>query len=214
MRFPARAVFLLLAVTSPSLAQTATSESRPFSFSLAAGPTRAFRGVDAPGVEAQGALSYRLGHGFGVRLEGAGHWYQQQPLYPCMVQDADRCYQTMRRSVSATLVSATYHVQHFATDNGHSVPYLITGIGMYESRRIATHYPNCQPLDLCFDREVYKWEMRDTQIGWSGGIGADFMLGPVPVFSEMRLHYIYRNTPGGQQSNDYFLWPLSVGLRF
>jgi hypothetical protein len=56
--------------------------------------------------------------------------------------------------------------------------------------------------------------MRDTQIGWSGGAGLDFMLGPVATFMEMRLHYIYSNKPGAQPSNDYFLWPVSVGLRF
>ena len=213
MRYIARAVCFLVALAPPLLAQT-VSESRPIGFSIAAGPTHSFRGVDAAGAGVNGGISYRLGHDFGLKLEATGHWYQQQPLYPCMVQDADRCYQTMRRSVSAGVLSATYHLSRFARDKGRATPYLMTGVGIYESRRIATHYPDCQPPDLCADRFVYKWEMRDTQFGWSGGLGLDFMLGPVATFTEMRLHYIYRDTPGGQPSNDYFLWPVSVGLRF
>jgi hypothetical protein len=177
------------------------------------GPTRAFRGVDAPGIEGQGGVAYRLGHGFGLRLEGAGHWYGQQTLYPCLVQDAGRCYQTMRRAVAAGSLSTTYHISRFATDNGTSVPYLITGLGIYRSRRIATRYPDCQPTGAC-DRNTYKLELRDTQFGWSGGIGADFRLGSLAAFAETRVHYVYDDRPGAQPSNDYFVWPFSIGLRF
>jgi hypothetical protein len=178
------------------------------------GPTHAFRGVDAPGVQGQGAIAYGLGHGFGLRLEGTGHWYEPQPLYPCIVQDAVRCYQTIKRAVAAGTLSATYHISRFRSDEGRTSPYLISGVGVYRSRRIATHYPDCQPVAACADRTTYKLEMRDTQFGWSGGLGLDFDLGPVASFAEMRLHYIYSDTPGGQPSNDYFLWPLSVGFRF
>lgn len=214
MRRFALAVFLLLVVTSPALAQSAVGQSRPFSFSLAMGPTHAFRGVDAPGVQGQAGLEYELRGGFGLRLEGTGHWYEQQPLYPCIVQDAVRCYHTMRRAVAAGVLSATYHVSRFASDKGRTVPYLISGVGIYRSRRIATHYPECQPGGICTDRGTYRLEIRDAQIGWSGGIGLDFHLGRIATFSELKLHYVYRDTPGGQPSNDYFLWPLSVGIRF
>ena len=205
---------LLMATSGTAMGQSAVSPSRPFTFSVAMGPTHAFRGVDAPGVEGQGGIEYGLRHGFGLRLEGTGHWYEQQPLYPCIVQDAVRCYQTMRRAVAAGVVSATYHMSRFGTDKGRTVPYLISGVGIYRSRRIATHYPECQPVGLCTDRATYKLEFRDTQFGWSGGVGLDFDLGPLATFSELRLHYIYRDSPGGQPSNDYFLWPLSIGFRF
>jgi hypothetical protein len=66
----------------------------------------------------------------------------------------------------------------------------------------------------CADRNTYKLEMRDTQFGWSGGVGVDLDVGPVASFAELRLHYMYNNKPGGQPSNDYFLWPLSLGFRF
>src|SRR3954469_15892016 len=144
MRYFARSVCYLVVLASPLFAQTAASDSRPISFSLAAGPARAFRGVDAPGAEAQGGIAYRVTGNFGLRLEATGHWYQQQALYPCMVQDADRCYQTMRRSVSAGVLSATYRMPRFARNKGNSTPYLISGVGMYQSRRIAAHYPDCQ----------------------------------------------------------------------
>lgn len=213
MRF-VRVVFLLVAATSPALAQSVVAAQRPFTFSIAMGPTHAFRGVDAPGVQGQGAVEYNLRRGFGLRLEGTGHWYEQEPLYPCLVQDELRCYQTIRRAVGAGVLSATYHMARFADEKGHTVPYLITGVGIYKSRKIATHYPECQPTGLCADRTTYKMEMRDNQFGWSGGVGLDFDLGSVRAFSEMRLHYVYPDTRSGQPSNDYFLWPLSVGVRF
>jgi hypothetical protein len=213
MRF-ARVMLLLIAATSPALAQPAVTVARPFTFSIAVGPTRAFRGVDAPGVMGQGAVGYKFQRGFGLRLEGTGHWYEQQPLYPCLVQDESRCYQTIRRAVGAVVLSATFHLTRFADDKGHTVPYLITGVGTYRSRKIATHYPDCQPTGLCADRATYKMEMRDNQFGWSGGAGLDFDLGSVKAFGELRLHYIYPDTRSGQPSNDYFLWPLSVGFRF
>jgi hypothetical protein len=214
MRNVALAVSFPLLFTGTLLGQSAT-ESRPLSFSLAAGPTRAFRVVDAPGFEAEGGIARYLGHGFGVRVDAASHWYREQPQYPCMVQDADRCYQTMSRSVKVAVLSATYRVSRFSSDNGRSVPYVITGIGTYRGRRLATHYPTCQPSDaLCLDRNISKWEMFDTQLGWSGGVGVDFKIGSVPAFVETRLHYIYNDKRGAQPSNDYFLWPWSMGLRF
>jgi hypothetical protein len=213
MRF-VRVVLLLTAATSSALAQSAVPDQRTYTFSIAMGPTHAFRGVDAAGLQGQGAVEYKLQRGFGLRLEGTGHWYEQQPLYPCLVQDEVRCYQTIRRAVGAGVLSATYHMTRFADDKGHTVPYLLTGVGIYRSRKIATHYPECQPGALCADPTTYKMEMRDNQFGWSGGVGLDFDLGSVRAFSELRLHYIYRDTPSGQPSNDYFLWPLSVGVRF
>lgn len=215
MRTFSRVAVLLLAVTSPARAQMGTTEqARPFAISLALGPTHAFRGVDAPGIQGQAGFEYKYTPSFGLRVEGTAHWYEQQPVYPCLIQDAFRCYQTIRRAVSAGVVSATYHVSRFAADKGRTVPYLISGVGFYKSRRIATHYPDCQPGGVCTDRNTYKLEFRDTQIGWSGGVGLDFQLGPLPAFGEMRVHYIYRDSPSGQPTNDYFLMPLSLGVRF
>lgn len=215
MRTFSRVAVLLLVVTSPARAQIGTTEqARPFAISLALGPTRTFRGVDAPGIQGQAGFEYKFTPSFGLRVEGTAHWYEQQPVYPCLIQDAFRCYQTIRRAVSAGVVSATYHVSRFAADKGRTVPYLISGVGFYKSRRIATHYPDCQPGGACTDRNTYKLEFRDTQIGWSGGVGLDFQLGPLPAFGEMRVHYIYRDSPSGQPTNDYFLMPLSVGVRF
>jgi hypothetical protein len=78
---------------------------------------------------------------------------------------------------------------------------------------VATGYPDCQPGALC-DGSVYKLEFRDTQWGWNGGAGFDFQIASLSAFYEMRVHYVYRDTPGGQPTNDYFLWPFSFGVRF
>ncbi|MEP6551723.1 MAG: hypothetical protein ABJB95_11100 [Gemmatimonadales bacterium] len=203
-------LFLLLGIVTAS-AQTPTSPPRPYAFSVSAGPTRSFRGGDAPGIQGQAGVEYTLAHGFGLKLEGARHRYEQQALYRCVVLDGVNCYQAMRRDISTGVLSATYHISRFANDEG--VPYLISGVGLYRTRHIATHYSTCQPADLCTDPSS-TFETRNTQFGWSGGIGADFKLGPVPVLAEMRVHYIYRDTPTGQPSNDFFLWPFSIGVRF
>lgn len=211
----------LISASLTLMATSATVAAQPLdlrpgllSLSIAAGPTRSFRGVDAPGVQGQAGLARHLGKGFGVILEGVGHWYEVQPLYPCLIQDAARCYQTMRRAVAAGILSATYAPSRFRTDAGRSGPYLISGIGMYKSRRIATRYSDCQPSGPC-DRDTYRLELRDTQFGWSGGVGLDHYLGRrVGVFAETRVHYIYNDQPGAQPSNDYFVWPLALGLRF
>ena len=197
---------LLLAVSTTASGQVPTRMPGPFSFSLAVGPSRAFRGVDAPGVHGQGGVSYSLGRGFGLSLEGAREWYEAQPLYPCLVQDAGVCYQTMRRAVGAGTLSATYHMSRFRDDKTRSTPYLITGIGIYKSRRIATRYPECRPGELC-DSNVYKLQLRDTQFGWSGGAGLDARLGRVGVFAETRVHYVYNDRRSPEPSNDYFAWP-------
>lgn len=203
---------ILMAISGTAAAQSANKPG-PFTFSVAVGPTRAFRGVDAPGVQGQGGIAHTLGRGFGVRLEGSGHWYETQPLYPCIIQEAGLCYQTIRRAVAAGTVSATYQISRLGTDKGRTVPYLISGVGVYRSRKIATRYSDCQPTGPC-DRNMYRLELRDTQFGWSGGAGVDSQLGSVGVFSEMRLHYVYNDRPDAEPSNDYFVWPFSIGLRF
>lgn len=204
---------LLMAPPAIVAAQSAAPRPGAFTFSVAAGPTRAFRGVDAQGVQGQGGIARSLGGGFGLRLEGTGQWYESQPLYPCIIQDDARCYQTIRRAVAAGTLSATYHMSRFRDAKGNTVPYLISGLGLYRSRRIATRYTDCQPAGPC-DRNMYRLELRDTQFGWSGGFGLDAQLGSVGVFAETRLHYVYNDRPGPEPSNDYFVWPFSLGFRF
>lgn len=213
LRFISAVSLLLMAPSAIAAAQSVVRKPGPFTFSVAVGPTRAFRGVDAPGVQGQGGIARSLGRGFGVRLEGTGQWYESQPLYPCIIQDDARCYQTIRRAVAAGTLSATYHMSRFRDERGNSVPYLISGLGLYKSRRIATRYSDCQPDGPC-DRNMYKLEIRDTQFGWSGGAGLDAELGSIGVFVETKVHYIYNDRPGAQPSNDYFLWPLAIGFRF
>jgi hypothetical protein len=208
-----RFIVLFLATALSANAQTPSAPAKPVSITAALGPTHTYRGVDAIGIHAEAGVALTRGRGFGLRLEGTGHWYEAQPLYPCLIQDTARCYQTLRRSVNAGIVSATYHIARFSTEEGKTVPYLITGFGLYNSRRVATRYPDCQPAGIC-DRNTYKLELRDTQYGLSGGIGLDFAFGSLKGFGEARLHYVYRDSPSPGPTNDYFLAPLSIGLRF
>jgi len=213
LRFIGHVSVLLMTTLATAGAQPGGATPGPFTFFISAGPTRAFRGVDAPGVQGQGGFTRSLGRGFGVALEGTAQWYEAQPLYPCLIQDAGRCYQTMRRAVAAGTLSATYHIPRFATDKGRTVPYLISGMGVYRSRRIATRYSDCQPEVPC-DRSTYRLELHDIQFGLNGGAGVESRLGRVGVFAETRVHYIYNDQPDARPSNDYFLWPISLGLRF
>ncbi|MDQ3674305.1 MAG: hypothetical protein M3365_08025 [Gemmatimonadota bacterium] len=213
LRFISAISLILTATAAAAAGQSTATNPGPISYSLGVGPTRAFRGVDAPGVQGQGGISYNFGAAFGLRLEGAGQWYETQPLYPCIVQDAGRCYQTIRRALAAGTLSATYNISRVSDDKWRTVPYLISGIGIYRSRRIATHYPDCQPASFC-DVNTYRLELRDTQFGLSGGAGVESRLGRVGVFAESRVHYIYNDRPNAEPSNDYFVWPFSIGFRF
>jgi hypothetical protein len=214
MKFCIRAITVLLIFPSVSLAQPSSGESRSFTLAISAGPMQAERGVDALGGHVEGGILYRIGSDFGLKLDLAQHWTGAQTLYPCILQDADYCYQTIRRSVAASILSATYHISRLARESGHTVPYLIAGAGVYRSRKVAMRYSDCQPPEACVDRATHRLEMRDTQFGWSGGLGLDFDLGPVAAFSELRVHYIRSDTPRIRSSNDYFLVPISVGVRF
>lgn len=195
-------------------AQTSPSPGRGLTISAAFGPSAAAREVDASGTHADVGIGYRAhSNGFGVRLELASHRYNDVPLYPCLVQDADRCYQTMRRRVSAGIASLTYNLPTRLIAGHDAAAYFLAGVGSYHSRRVATRYPDCQPTGTC-DRATYTLELRDAQVGASGGIGAEVRVQRVLVFTELRVHYAYRDTPRGEPSNDYFLVPLSVGFRF
>jgi hypothetical protein len=206
-------ILSLVAISAPLGAQSSREAGRGITLSAAFGPSTAARGVDASGAHGDVGIGYRShSNGWGIVLEMAGHRYRDVPLYPCLVQDADRCYQTMRRRVSATIGSITYNLPTQLIASHDAGAYLLAGIGSYGSRRVATRYPDCQPTGVC-DRATYTLELRDRQIGASGGIGAEMRFDHVLVFAELRVHYAYRNTPRGTPSNDYFLVPLSVGLR-
>ena len=196
-------------------AQASRDTGRGITLSAALGPSAAAREVDASGAHGDLGIGYRAhSNGFGVRLEYTGHRYRDVPLYPCMVQDADRCYQTIRRRVTATIASVTYNLPTRLLINHETSAYFLAGVGSYASRRVATRYPDCQPSGPCLDRGTYTLELRDTQVGASGGIGAEVRVQRVLLFTELRVHYAYRDSPRGTPSNDYFLVPLSVGVRF
>jgi hypothetical protein len=210
---PTLLLSLVLFATSLS-AQTPATVGRGLTLSAALGPSAAARGVDASGMHYQGGIGYRArSNGFGVRVDMANHRSHDVPLYTCMVQDTEGCYQTIRRNVSATVASVTYNLPTRVVAGYDAALYLLAGVGGYRSNRVATRYPNCLPDDLCFQTRS-TLEMRDRQVGASGGIGAEVRVQKVLLFTELRVHYAYRDTPHGQPSNDYFLVPLSIGIRF
>ena len=214
-RIPSLALAPLVLFATALAAQASRETGRGITLSAALGPSAAAREVDASGAHADLGVGYRShSNGFGVRLEVATHRYRDVPLYPCLVQDADRCYQTMNRRVSATIASITYNLPTRLLFSHDAGAYFLAGVGSYGSRRVATHYPDCQPGGVCADRTTHTLELRDTQVGASGGIGVEMRVQRVLLFTELRVHYAYRDTPRGQPSNDYFLVPLSVGVRF
>jgi hypothetical protein len=72
--------------------------------------------------------------------------------------------------------------------------------------------PTCEAAGPC-DNSTYELEMRSTQPGMNGGVGAQMPLGKVSLFTDIRVHYMFRTSPSGGPSNDYLLMPLTVGLR-
>jgi hypothetical protein len=195
-------------------AQSPSTTGRGLTVSAAFGPSAAARGVDASGTHWDAGIGYRAhSNGLGVRLELGSHRYGDVPVYTCLVQDAQGCYQTMRRRVSATVGSVSYNFPTRLVAGYDAGLYLLAGVGSYRSNRIATHYPDCLPGGLC-NRTVSTMEQRDAQMGASGGIGGEVRVQKLIVFTEFRVHYAYRNTPRGEPGNDYFLLPFSIGVRF
>lgn len=193
---------------SPCSAQSAADSGGAFRFFLTAGSSQAQRLPDGFGFHGGAAVERALGRRVGVRLEGTYHAYGEVPVYPCLFQDAERCYSTVDRQVTAGIANLTYDIPLAG-----QIFYLIGGVGVYGSRRVASQYPACAPNDLCFST-VYRMSIRATGTGVSGGVGTRMMLGTVPLFFDLRIHYASRTTPEGQPSNDYFLMPMTVGLRF
>jgi hypothetical protein len=198
---------IVLAAAAPHVGAQSDSTRRLFPF-ISLGTSQAGRGVDGPGIHGEAGFIRALGHGFSVRVEAARHAYGEAPVAPCLLADSERCYQVVDRQVTAGIVNAVY---------GHSVGvtelYLISGMGVYGSHRVATRYPACQIAGPCETR-TYKLHMRDTQFGVNGGFGAEMPVGSVPLFMDVRMHYTYRTTPTGKPGNDYFLIPFTMGVRF
>ncbi|MFN2629340.1 MAG: hypothetical protein ABR569_11990, partial [Gaiellaceae bacterium] len=78
----------------------------------------------------------------------------------------------------------------------------VAGAGVYGSHRVATRYPTCEIAGPC-EHATYKLDIPATQPGVNGGVGTQLLLGAIPVFVDIRLHYMYRTSPGGGPSNDY-----------
>jgi len=204
---PAIVGLATVALAPSGAAQGAPDAARPFVPFVSGGASLASRLPDAGGMHVELGVIRTLGHGFSLRLEAARHVYDEVGLAPCLIQDSARCYQTLDRKVSAGIVSAAY--DHPAWRGS---VYLIGGAGVYGSRRVATRYPSCDVAGPC-DNATYTLEMRATQPGVNGGIGAQMPVGRVSLFTDVRVHYMFRTSPSGGPSNDYFLLPFTVGLR-
>ena len=209
LRLPlAAATWLALAaIAAPAIAQDAPEPAHRFAPFVSAGTSAASRLPDGNGVHLELGVVRPLTSWLGVRLEATRHMYAPVALAPCLIQDAAHCYQTIDRQVTAGIVSAT--VGH---SYGKESLYLIGGAGVYGSRRVATRYPACDVAAPC-ENATYTMAMRSTQPGVSGGVGGEIPLGRVSAFADLRVHYMFRTAPGGGPSNDYFLMPLTVGLR-
>ena len=203
---PALAVFALAAGALPCSAQIAPDAGRSVQLFVSAGTSQAQRLPDGFGVHAGAGAAHALGRRIGVRFEGTYHAYGEVPVYPCLFQDADRCYSTVDRQVIAGLASLVYDIPIA----GETL-YLIGGTGLYRSRRVATQHPACAPTQGC-SSTVYRMSIQATQPGISGGIGLRRNLGSLPLSLDARIHFVSRTTPEGGPSNDYFLMPLTFTL--
>jgi hypothetical protein len=211
----AAVVALLCAMigAAPVAAQTGGTPKR-YEFFIVGGPSRASRGVDARGWHAGAGLAHRFSGRLGAQLDLTGHTYGPVPVFPCLVADSQRCYQTLDRKVVAGTATVTYQVLPVRETGRFHGLYLLGGIGLYGSRRTATAYPDCDVSGVCRDRAVHEMRLNDTQLGFNGGVGVWSLTPRSPLFAEVRLHFARRSTPTGTPSNDYWLVPFSIGLRF
>lgn len=206
---------LAFACAVAPLPAQSTAATRSYGVLLSGGPSDAFRSVDTEGWHAAAALVRPLNQRLAARLELTGHTYGAVPVYPCLIQDSERCYQTLDRKVVAGIANLSYEPMRARESGLYRSLYLIGGVGVYDSRREATAYPDCELPGVCGDRSTHTMTIRDTQLGLNGGIGANLRVGPSQsaFFVELRVHYARRSTPAGRPSNDYFLTPVSVGFR-
>jgi hypothetical protein len=147
----------------------------------------------------------------GLRLRGTAHRFDEIPLSPCMFQDASGCYQSSHRSLGVTEAAASYRV---GPRDERTSFYLSAGLGYFESRRVATRYPDCVPDLPCFNNTTTR-SYRDRDIGLSCAIGVDFHYRDAPFFVELgigapSMHHFSGDTP----LNGYTLLPITAGVRF
>jgi hypothetical protein len=207
------ALLCAMAGAAPVAAQT-EGPSKRYEIILAGGPSEASRGVDARGWHAGAGLARRLSNRLGAQLDLTGHTYGPVPVPPCLIADSQRCYQELARRVVAGTASVTYQVLPVRQTGVFHGLYVVGGIGLYNSRRTATAYPDCDVSGVCQDREIHEMRLNDTQLGFNGGVGVRSLTPGSPVFAEVRLHFARRSTPTNTPSNDYWLIPFSIGFRF
>jgi hypothetical protein len=213
MHVPTRTTILALAALSlaassaPCSAQARDTVPTLLPF-VSVGMSNAQRLPDGLGFHAGLGAQRQLGWRFGVRLEGTFHAYGEVPVYPCLFQDAERCYSTVDRQVTAGLLSLTYDVPIAG-----EIFYLVGGGGLYHSRRVASQYPACTPEQFCI-KEHYRMRIDATQPGMSGGFGMRATFGTVPLLLDFRIHFASRTTPENTPSNDYFLMPITLSIGF
>jgi hypothetical protein len=120
----------------------------------------------------------------------------------------------MRRSVNAMIADVVLRLPAGRIAEGVGMrAYFLGGLGVYNSARIATRYNDCQPTGPC-DRSTYEWVRRDAQPGVNGGMGLETTIQRARVFVEGDVHYVRRTSAAGTPTNDYFLLPIALGVRF
>ena len=187
---------------------------RQMTYSLSLGPSL-FAGSEGnyPGLQAQGGISYKpRTSSLGARADLLIHRFDTRSLYPCLLQQADVCFQTSQRTVSGFSVGLTYEPPKRSASRAIPTPYLVGGLAVYESRRDARRQADCTIEGVC--SAAQRETLRDTDFGANLGAGVTFMVANVDMFAEIRLHQPVWHTGPERPLRNFRLIPMSIGVRF
>lgn len=120
---------------------------------------------------------------FGVRFDA---------IYNTLQRRADTIVQGSSASTSDFRVMGALANLIYAFPGTSSKAYVLAGAGLYNSKV----EPNGKP---------------QNHLGFNGGLGASFGIGPIAMFIESRYHSISRSTADG---GVYQFVPITVGLMF
>jgi hypothetical protein len=149
-----------------------------------------------------------------LRLDLLAHYFTPQPLHPCGLVLSGTCFQTSQRSVVGAAFGLEYAISRAPHTPRATGFHAATSLAAVNSRRVAEWFPNCEPGEFCPPKHLRRHVNDPTggvlvALGWSGAIGT------ASVYSEASLLYPFaRKYTNEDQFKEYWIFPISIGVRF
>jgi len=186
-------------VASPLVAQTASEpfSTRPIRLGFAGGVVVPRSGASAStlraGVQGQGFVLIQLGALPALRanVDYAKLRFDEAQLQAGGAIDADR-----------TVLDGVLALKLDLVRTGAIRPYLLAGVGAFNIK------------DQVTNATTGAQSFSDTNLGFDGGAGVGFKLGPISGFLETRLQNVYTKEKGFVDTKSIQQFPVSFGIVF